>query len=267
MQHYKAIILVLASGDKCLGNSKFFIPRIKQEWEPMYPVFKQIWESYMDINPNIKVLFVYGANEDIDKKNYDLVYEDIFENNYPGMITKTLRAFDDINKNYSYDFLIRTNLSTFWDLNLLEKRLDKLPKQKCLTGTNVKMKDKENNFYHYIAGYDMVMSRDLIEQIIPYSKEVIEQKVFCNMEDLSLCQAFKKFLNIKLMNLSRDDEAIVLTMQSEPTKFNEDIYNIARKRQLALNADHFRVKTRSNRNLDKLSLKKLLYDVYEKTIL
>lgn len=265
--HYKAILLVLASDDECIKNSNFIIPRIKPEWVPLYPTFKRIWESYMDVNPSIKVLFVYGGGNTDEKKPYDLVYEDVVENNHPGMITKTLRAFADIDQNYRYDFLIRTNLSTFWDLNLLEKRLDKLPKQGCLNGTHIRLKDRAMNSYHYIAGYDMVMSRDLITKIIPFSKEIIEQKVYCNMEDLSLCNGFEKYLSVQINEVAPFNEAVTISMPLDATEFNESVYQSALDLQKYRCADHYRVKTRTNRNLDKMTLQRLLYDTYQKTVL
>ena len=101
--HYKAIILVLASDDDCLANTHWATTRILPDWKPMFPYFKQVWESYHTYNPNLKVLYVYG-NSKITPQPYDLVYKHVEENNYPGMITKTLLAMQDIEKNFNYDF-------------------------------------------------------------------------------------------------------------------------------------------------------------------
>ena len=108
-KHYKAVILVLAS-----DNS------------PIYQEFRKIYQRYLNECPDVKVLLVYGAGTLFERQEYDLVYDDIVENYYPGMITKTLRAMEHIDQTYDYDFLIRTNLSTFWDFTRLLKRFNNL---------------------------------------------------------------------------------------------------------------------------------------------
>lgn len=260
---YKAIVLVLASDDESLANTRWVIPRMKPEWKPLFPYFKKIWESYMFENPNIKVLFVYGKDPNIERKNYDLVY-DVVENNHPGMITKTLYAFKDIDATYDYDFLIRTNLSTFWDLHALETRLDKLPKQQCLVGTKVVRSESNPIEKDYVSGFDMVLSRDLVTGLIPHTQEVIDQKVWCSMEDLSICLGIHKYLGVDNTVTPFSNSAAFMSMKD---KFDLEAY----KRILAVKElgklDHYRVKHRQDRNIDKEILLNLLKDTYGKTLL
>ena len=259
MKKYKAILLVLASED--VDNTFYIIKKICDEWKPLYPHFKNVYEQYINENPNIKVLFVYGDSPTLIANEYDLVY-DVFENDYPGMITKTLFAMKDIENTYDYDFLIRTNLSTFWDLNQLEYRLDKLPKTQCLTGTPVKHKNKIGDDYHYIAGYDMIISRDLIQSILPYTNEIINQKILLDMEDLSICTAIEKYAGVKLSEYSFRNDAIVINMQC----FSESQYQQYLNYQIKNNIDHFRVRNRIDRNVDKLVHSRLLWDIYGKSL-
>ena len=257
---YKAVILVLASDDECMSNTKWFFPRMKPEWRPLFPFFKRVWESYMFECPDIKVVFVYGSGSTETIKCYDLVYEDVVENNHPGMITKTMFALNDIDSMYDYDFLIRTNLSTFWDLNKLSSRLDTLPKDNFLSGTPVDNRDREGNVYRYVAGYDMVISRDLVKRIIPYTNDVIQQRVYCDMEDLSLCESFAKFLSA---HRSESESCKAIQSMMNDGVFENTLYQSMISR-LSAGYDHFRVKTRTNRNVDKIIHKKLLFDIYGK---
>jgi hypothetical protein len=260
---YQAIVLVLSSDDDCIKNTHWDMPRMKPEWEPLFPYFKHIWTQYMYSEPNIKVLFVYGNSQVPDAQDYDMIYPDVIDDNWPGMITKTLYAMRDIDQQYNYNFLIRTNLSTFWDLNKLSKRLDQLPCQKCLTGTEVKFQDRKNKQYHYISGFDMVMSRDLIQAILPYIDDIISKKAFLNMEDLALCTAFKEYYDIEIENFGDNHQAVVIGMR----EYHEKDYQKALVRQKDRNLDHFRIKSRMNRNIDKLIHQKLLNDIYGKTLL
>lgn len=261
MKKYKGILLVLASED--VKNTQYITPRILPEWEPLYPTFKKIYEAYCETNPNIKVLFVYGNQVYFSPKEHDLVF-DVFENDYPGMISKTLKAMQYIENNYDYDFLIRTNLSTFWDLHKLEARLDMLPKQKCLTGSPVNLKNpRSDEQYNYVAGYDLVISRDLVQTILPHASDIIAQKVFQNMEDLSLCTAVEKYAGV--VRSGTDN------IQNHATNIGKDPYTKEHLEQMFAysvkkNTDHFRVKTRTNRNADKQYLKNLLEKVYGQTI-
>lgn len=257
---YKAILLVLASED--VENTKYMFRRIQPEWTPLYPFFKQVYEKYMFEEPEIKVLFVYGGGTSFQRKEYDLVYDDVFENDYPGMITKTLNAFQHIEEKYDYDFIVRTNLSTFWNLSLLKKRLYTLPVDNIVAGTLVRPKIDDIT-YEYISGFDLVISRNLIQQIIPHRDSIIEQKVASNMEDLSICTAIKNYANVSCQTDYHRHRAG--WMSFDP--FSEERYQMGIQIAKKDNLDHFRVKTRTNRNVDKLIHERLLMDIYGKTIL
>ena len=154
MKKYKAIILVLASEDN---------ERVPESLRPFYPYLKKAYESYMFEHPDIKVLFVYGGGTTFERKEHDLVYDHVPETYHPGMLTKTLYAIEYIHNNFEYDYIIRTNLSQFWIFHRLVNRLDKLPKEKCVTGTHVtiRYKDSDRIYLQYTAGYDLHISRDL----------------------------------------------------------------------------------------------------------
>ncbi len=111
--HYRAIILVLASEDILETNH-----RLSPTDLPVYPFFKKVCEQYMFYANDIKFLFVYGSRTKFEPKEYDIIYDDIEETlAHPCMLKKTLRAYEYIDKNFSYDFLIRTNLNTVWDFD------------------------------------------------------------------------------------------------------------------------------------------------------
>lgn len=254
-------MLVLASDD--VENTFYINKKICNAWKPLYPHFKQVYEEYMNENPNIKVLFVYGNSPNLIAKPHDLMY-DVFENDYPGMITKTLYAMQTIENTYDYDFLIRTNLSTFWDLTKLGDRLNTLPTKHCLTGTYQKLRYKDGKDYHFFAGYDMIISRDIIQKILPHVDEIIEQKVPFNLEDLSMCSSVEKYTDICIPSLSNASHVIYVNMDEFSEKeFQRIFFNIYSKTK----ADHFRIRTRVNRNVDKLIHEKLLWEIYGKKLL
>jgi len=258
-KHYKAILLVLASEDVPIEST---FRKANEECKPLYPFMRSIYQSYMFSHPDIKVLFVYGAGTSFNRQEYDLVYDDIPENYYPGMIAKTLAAMEHIDQTYNYDYLIRTNLSTFWDFNKLIDKLNLLPFTNCMAGTQVLMKDEAGNELNYVSGFDMIISRDLIKKIIPFKSEIIADKVWQNLEDLAICNAVNRYSNFSMDTNFVKNNAALMGM----CPFDEDHYNIRLRDQQAKNLNHFRVKNRTDRRIDKQILKRLLLYVYDKTL-
>lgn len=239
--YYKAILLVLAS-----DNS------------PIYKSFKSVYRAYLYKNPNIKVLFVYGNCSLFNQMDYDLVFNDIEENYYPGMITKTVRALEYINQHYTYDYLIRTNLSTFWDFDLLIHRLSRLPATNCLTGTLRTCVYGREQSPMYVAGVDLILSYDLVKELVK------EQNKLCSLrlpEDWALSQFF---IDRNLMPKPSCPGAIH-HMDKFPQFSEQDVLTeISLAKQM--NHDHFRLKNR-NRDIDIKIAESLLKEYYGETVL
>ena len=92
-----------------------------------YNLLKKVLIKFMNSNKNIRTYFIYGnVNKDkIIKSDYDLFF-DVKECLVPGIFQKTIEALKYINERYNYKYVIRTNLSTFWRLNILNKYLNKI---------------------------------------------------------------------------------------------------------------------------------------------
>ena len=119
-EHYRCIILIIASNDT-----------------EFYKNARKVWKKYMNINPTVKVFFVYEElSSPLEESNSsDIIYSDVNSNlTSSTILVKTLRAMYAINKYYSYDYFIRTNISTFWDLNRIENLLKECPKTACYAG-------------------------------------------------------------------------------------------------------------------------------------
>ena len=149
--HYRIIVLVLAS----VGSTYFDQAR-------------QVWHLYAHLHPDIKVFMTYGHNPTPTHINttFELVYPDIQEGYWPGMITKTIRAMQYIDTHYTYDFFLRTNISTFWDWFKLLQHLLILPLQNCYSGDGPFQNE-------YVSGTDMIVNGYMIKEFLKHTDKII----------------------------------------------------------------------------------------------
>lgn len=239
---YKAIVLVLASDQTDLLKK-----------------FKQIYEAYLDCNPNVKVFFTYGAGTTFERKEHDLVYDDLKETMMtPWMTTKVTRAMEYIDNNFDYEFLVRTNLSTFWDFDMLLHRIDAYPRERYFTGRLGGSKD-------FITGTSMVMTRDIV-------KNIVENKHLLNVkydkwfaEDKLISFYISKTMNVEFIP-NRNIAVFEGYTEYNEEKIINDV-NAAR----SLGVDNFRIKNFANEYEKRLELdpkisQLLLRIIYNKTV-
>lgn len=237
--YYKAIILFLAS-----DNNK------------LYRVFKQLQEAYMDENPLIKCFFVYGANTQFERKEHDLVYDDLKDTVTPPWMTmRVIRAMEYIHNNFTYDYLIRTNLSTFWHFDLLLKRLTELPKTNCLSGRIGVFPPP------FVTGTGMIISNDLIPCMIKdrHLVNITYEKYVA--EDRMLSEYFTNHCNVSIIPAN---PPLVFFEGSEP--FHKDSALSKIQRAINNNHYHFRLKHKVDRRFDILIANLLCQTIYNKLI-
>lgn len=239
--HYKAIILVLASNES-----------------PITKNARRIWKKYMKLEPTIKVLFVYGKldNPLEDQDENDLIYNDILESSFPFIFHKTYEAMKFIDTNFSYEYFVRTNISTFWDFEKLKLHLDVLPRTNCYSGDGP-FKISELNYYClYVSGTDTIVTREMITSLIKNKDKLI----FNLVEDAVMGQYFNGILKVPILpNRICFFEDIIDVDEINQTKIELRIQNATRE-----NKDHYRVKTINGDRLtiDNFIYKNLLKHIY-----
>jgi hypothetical protein len=96
-EHYKLILLIIASD----GDG--------------YKELTDCWRKYMNEFPGVRSFFVYSdptIQMDIHVTNYSIVHRSD-ESMIPGILYKTIAAFSVCNVFFNYDYIVRTNLSSF----------------------------------------------------------------------------------------------------------------------------------------------------------
>ena len=233
---YRAIILVLAC------NS------------PNNKLYRNVWKQYMFQDNRFKVLFIYGKSHTIItdyNKDYDIIAKNSEENL---RINKVLEAFKIIENRYTYDYLIRTNISTFWDFDKLHKHLDSLPTNNCYSGDGPLDGVGYNQNGYYLSGVDTIVTPEMITSINNNNDKVVKNVE----EDQSMGLYFNGVLGSPMLpNRICFFEDITNTDQIEliNTRIDNAILN---------DKDHYRVKNlNSNREeLDKCVYKELLNKIY-----
>lgn len=235
--HYRAVLLVLASDN-----------------HPIFKNARKIWKKYMHLDPTLKVYFVYGqlqgTLEDFDATS-DLVYPDIAES-YPVLIEKTVRAMEHIDKQVTYDYFIRTNLSTFWDFQKLHMHLNELPVFGCYSGDGPLPGYTKQGWY--LSGTDTIVTPEMVKTMI-HNKHLIDYQL---VEDAAMGKFFHGILRAPMLpNRICFFEDIVSIDENE---------KIDHRITLAIQThkDHYRVKTQSylREEIDLYIYKCLLKRIY-----
>lgn len=109
--HYRLIILIISSDNET------------------YDLFKQCWRGYMNSFPNVKSYFLV-SNPDLKTDIHvdsDTIYQRSQESNVPGIFFKSTAGMSVCDSFFQYDYLLRTNLSSFYHIPRLLKYLDTKP--------------------------------------------------------------------------------------------------------------------------------------------
>jgi hypothetical protein len=232
--HYRAIILILASNNNNI-----------------YKNCRKVWKKYMNKDPTIKVFFVYGKLIDaLNEYNpiSDLVFNDIIDEFQPIHMGKTIKAMEYIDSLFTYDFFIRTNLSTVWDFNKIHMHLNELPTSNCYSGYS---------HITFVSGTDIILTPDIVKIIIQYKNHIRYDTV----DDLAL--GFYLYDVLKMPIIRKNTKMYWI---EDIADMNQDAHLTTRinhaKRD---NISHYRVKNKEDvrESVDLYVYTKLLKMIYD----
>ena len=217
----------------------------------IYKNGRKVWKKYMNIDPTIKVYFVYAKLfeplEDQDEN--DFIFSNI-DDGYPVFIHRTVEAMKRIHSTVTYDFFIRTNISTFWDFEKLHLHLNDLPTKQCYSGDGPLPGYNSNGFY--LSGTDTIVTPEMIDRMI-HNIHLID---FQMVEDAAMGKFFHGVLGVPMLP-NRICFFEDVTSIQEPI---EERIDIARRQH----KDHYRVKTLNGdrESIDLYIYKLLLKKIY-----
>lgn len=272
--HYKIIYLIIASHNK------------------YYNFFKEQLLKYIVLFKDIKYFFIYNdptIEYDAIVKEDTIIYK--YEENYiPGIFYKSIASMKICNMNFSYDYIIRTNLSSFWNIPVLVDYL----KNKPLINFAGAMIDISNEFIDFIDyneknnqkkrqvifldGAGIILSNDVVNKILEliYDKKILMNaslKIIKNAYPMYLDEDFSEIKISNLLSLP-DDVAITLIINNfmSINKFTRlgriDCMGIIDFNKLSYNSNIFHIRNRTdfiykNREVDMENIKNLISYFYK----
>lgn len=234
-KYRKVILLFLASENK-----------------PIYKFFVDMQKSYMNSNPNVQFLFAYS---DLDRSpdEYEYVYGKRFVTLRETMVMQTLHAMESLVREYDFEFLIRTNLSTFWLLDRLLDRLNSIQDLNCIYGRIGQIPPK------FVVGQDMVIPKNLVHDLLRRKEDLLK---YCEAsvgkaEDRVFSEFFSEILGAKV-----EEHRNVLVL--ERIQSSENIMEKILQELDKPKYDHVRLKNEANRDtIDTFIGSQLLNHYYE----
>jgi GR25 family glycosyltransferase involved in LPS biosynthesis len=235
-KNYKLIMLILDSNNL-----------------DIYDYNREIYKIYMNSNPEILSFFI-KYNENIKTNIFVSIEESTIyikgKEEFTGkaIFNKTKEAIKYVNENYKFDYLLRTNISSFWIFpKLLEYLKTKVPDHVF----GIKLNSMQNNeTFHFISGTGIFIPKKLLNLLINH-----EFSKF-NDDDIEISHIYEKN-NIILRDSRRSNNNFMVKFEE---KTIEDIDEKIKK--IPENVIYFRIKNENRNVLDNYILNFLIKKYY-----
>mgnify|MGYP005850001447 CR=1 FL=1 len=243
------------------GNKKkLLILIIASDNQKVYQEYQKVWRAYMHEYPEIESYFIKSDPQLQTKYKVekDVIWIKQKESYIPGVLYKTLGSLEFFQaklgfslenpQERNFDYVLRTNLSSFYDLPKLLLRLEKLPKKKCYAAVK-----GESDGIIYGSGSGFILSTDVIKFLIDNQKKIKDNY----QDDIAIGDIL--YDTFGLIELSRLNAVSIKNFAQNDEKIKDHF--------------HFRLKICSVENESKLRLhrerylaQELLYKIYNKFI-
>jgi hypothetical protein len=225
--HYKYIFLIIDS-----------------DTHPVYTKNRDILRKILNKSDRITYFFIRSDNT-LDSPAVvrgDMLYLQGTESFIPGILDKTIKAFEYCLANYDFDYIVRTNNSSFWDINVLSNR--GFETVSAIMG--------EYYGTYYPSGSGMILPRNNVIQLVS-NKHLFNYNTH---DDVAIGEVMNK-LNISLVSAPRYD---FIYYNINATHTQETITDIVKQHPSVY---HYRVKGEPARIHDNKIFEMLYNAVYE----
>ena len=152
---------------------KILVLIISSDERHLYKKLQKIWKSYMHLDRKHVEAYFIKANrklhEDFAIKG-DVIWSKTKESFRPGILNKTLLTMQHlIPRIDEFDYILRTNLSSFYVFPKLLKFLETLPKKGCYCGA--KLTSYHGSPFGWGCGF--ILTPDLVKKLVQNKKNLL----------------------------------------------------------------------------------------------
>ncbi len=130
-EHPMKILVLIICSDNFPGSPLFF----------PYKMMQNVWRSYMHLDPECVEAYFIRGNPNLSltcKIDGDVIWSKTEESVIPGILNKTISSLEYLLPRLrEFDFIVRTNLSSFYVFPNLLDFLKTQPKEKFYCGPNI----------------------------------------------------------------------------------------------------------------------------------
>lgn len=191
-------------------DPKTLILIIASDGVPAYIELQKIWKSYMHSDPeHFEVYFIRG-NPDLTAP-YEIKGDDLIvkceESYVPGITRKTVLSIEAMmSRMHEFDYLIRTNLSSFYVFPRLLEFLKTSPKKNFFCGWQMHIPASWTPKFgtiNFVSGAGIILSTDLARMLVLDKEEIFKHQD--ELADDVLIGLFFQRKNIRTSFASRVD--------------------------------------------------------------
>lgn len=210
----KVLVLVIASDDM-----------------PVYLELQKIWRAWMHLDKEHVEAYFLKSNPKLAAEceiSGDVIWSRVPHGLAPGIVQKTLLSLELLQDRLKeFDYVVRTNLSSFYVVPRLLAYLETLPKTGCFSAHI----DGDPRFFvtTWACGAGIILSRDTAEMLVRDKLVMWNSPYVARANDDLIISAYFRDKKIKLLSAPREDILI------------KEIWE-QRKDAIPASAFHFRVK-------------------------
>jgi hypothetical protein len=178
---------------------------IASDNHPAFIKLQEKWRSYMHLDrEHIEAYFIKG-NPDMAAENEivgDIIYSKLMDSYKPGILKKSILSMEFmLDKIKTFDYVLRTNLSSFYAFPELLKFVETLPKKNCYCAHPLRpyhgnvTPELRNIPFGWGAGF--ILSPDLVEMLVLQKEELFQRS--SEIPDDVLIGVFFHKRNIKII--------------------------------------------------------------------
>jgi hypothetical protein len=172
----KLAFLLICIQTNCTNNIRLLVLVLASDGLPVYIAEQDLWRSYMHYNPDQVTSFFIKGNPNLPSRyscDRDIIWSKTSEGHTPhsaGIINKTVISLEALEQQLdNFDYIVRTNMSSFFIFPRMLEYLDTLPRENVYCGIL-----GEN----YVSGAGIIISTDIAKLILRYKNELLNNTTF-----------------------------------------------------------------------------------------